>query len=159
MFELAEVSFDEVALAVERGIDRALDFAVPLRRDVSAATLCGDEIDDGAGIVAAVGDEGWCRPQTIDQSLDGGLVGRLARRQDDPEWQPVLIDQCVDLGAQSSTRTADGVIRTPFFPPAACWCARTMELSIRCIEPGDPAARASKTLSQTPALAQRLKRL
>jgi hypothetical protein len=26
----------------------------------------------------------------------------------------------VDLGAQSSTRTADGVILAPFFPPLAC---------------------------------------
>jgi hypothetical protein len=27
----------------------------------------------------------------------------------------------VDLAGQSSTRATDGVIRTPFFPPAACW--------------------------------------
>jgi hypothetical protein len=26
----------------------------------------------------------------------------------------------VDFGGQSSTRTANGVIRAPFFPPAAC---------------------------------------
>jgi hypothetical protein len=34
--------------------------------------------------------------------------------------QSVLIDHRMDFGAQSSTRTANGVIRTPFFPPAAC---------------------------------------
>jgi hypothetical protein len=32
----------------------------------------------------------------------------------------VSIDHGVDLGAQSSTRTADGVILAPFFPPPAC---------------------------------------
>jgi hypothetical protein len=26
----------------------------------------------------------------------------------------------MDFGAQSATRTANGVIRAPFFPPAAC---------------------------------------
>jgi hypothetical protein len=32
----------------------------------------------------------------------------------------VGIDDGVDLGAQSSTRTANGVILAPFFPPPAC---------------------------------------
>jgi hypothetical protein len=27
----------------------------------------------------------------------------------------------MDLGAQPSARTTDGVIRAPFLPPAACW--------------------------------------
>jgi hypothetical protein len=27
----------------------------------------------------------------------------------------------MDFAGQSSTRTADGVIRAPFLPPAACW--------------------------------------
>jgi hypothetical protein len=37
-----------------------------------------------------------------------------------PDRQAVLIDHGVDLGAQSATRTANGVILAPFFPPAAC---------------------------------------
>lgn len=54
--------------------------------------------------------------------------------------QAVLIDDGVDLGAQSSTRAADGVIPSP--PPpvfllAACWWARMMELSTNAMEPGD----------------------
>jgi hypothetical protein len=51
------------------------------------------------------------------------------------------------------------VILAPLFPPAACWWARTIELSIRCSECGERAESASKTESQTPFLAQRLKRL
>ena len=70
--------------------------------------------------------------------------------------QAVLVDDGVDLSAQSSTRTANGVIRAPFFPPAACWWARMMDESIICIDCGDRAARASKIVSQTPALAHRL---
>src|SRR5689334_15971749 len=72
--------------------------------------------------------------------------------------QSVLIDGGVNLGAQSSTRAADGVILAPFLPPAACWWARMIELSINAIEPGDLAARVLNTVTQTPALAQRLKR-
>ena len=159
MFELAEVSFDDVALSVDCRVDGTLDLAVALGRDVGAAAARGDEVDDGAGVIAPVRDERLGGLEAVDQGFDGGLVRGLTRRQNDPQRQTVLIDQGVDLGAQSSTRTADGVIRTPFFPPAACWWARMMELSIRCIDPGELADRASNTRTQTPALAQRLKRL
>jgi hypothetical protein len=83
----------------------------------------------------------------------------LSGGQHQPHRQAILIDQGVDLGTQSSTRTANGVILTSFFPPAACWWARMIELSINAIEWGDLAAKASKTCTQTPAFAQRLKRL
>jgi len=46
---------------------------------------------------------------------------RLSGRQQEPDRQAILVDDGVDLGAQSSTRTADGVIFAPFLPPAACW--------------------------------------
>jgi hypothetical protein len=42
-------------------------------------------------------------------------------REHNPHRHSGLIDHRVDLGAQSSTRAADGVIRAPFLPPAACW--------------------------------------
>lgn len=38
----------------------------------------------------------------------------------------------------------------PFLPPAACRCARTMELSIRASEPGERAANTLKIESHTP---------
>ena len=156
MLELAKVAFDDVALAVESWIDGALDLAVALGRDVGVAAAGADEIDNGLGVVAAVGDQrpGWREP--VDQRLDRRLVGCLPGRERDPQRQPVLVDQCVDLGAQSATRTADGVILAPFLPPAACWWARMIELSIRCMDAGDPADSASNTRTHTPAFAQRL---
>jgi len=153
------VSLDDIALSVDRRVDGALDLAVALGRDVGATASGFDHVDDGAGVVAPVGDQRLGRLEAVDQGFNGGLVRGLTGREHDPQRQAVLIDQGVDLGAQSSTRTADGVIRAPFFPPAACWWARMMELSIRCIEPGELADRASNTRTQTPALAQRLKRL
>ena len=41
------------------------------------------------------------------------------------------VDDDVDFGAQPAKRASDGVIRTSFFPPAACWWARTTEASMR----------------------------
>ena len=159
MLELAEVSLDDIALPVDCRVDGALDLAVALGRDVGAAASSLDHVDDGAGVVASVGDQRLGGFEAVDQGFDSGLVRSLTGREDDPQRQAVLIDQGVDLGAQSSTRTANGVIRTPFFAPAACWWARMIELSIKCIEPGEAADRASNTRTQTPALAQRLKRL
>jgi hypothetical protein len=52
VFELVEEALDEVAMAVEVRIDRALDLAVAAGRDVGASAGGFDEIEDGAGVVA-----------------------------------------------------------------------------------------------------------
>jgi hypothetical protein len=41
-------------------------------------------------------------------------------RQNKVHRQAALINGGMYLGCQSSTRTANGVIRAPFLPPAAC---------------------------------------
>ncbi|WP_281841729.1 hypothetical protein [Sinisalibacter aestuarii] len=51
------------------------------------------------------------------------------------------------------------MIFTPFLPPAACWCARMMELPMKTMDSGGFAAKALKILTQTPTLARRLQRL
>jgi len=91
VLELAEEALDEVALAVDRGIYGALEFAVLLRGDVGAAAARADQLDHRLSVVAAVGDQrlgGW---QPVDQLGDGGLVGGLAGREHDPERQSVLV--------------------------------------------------------------------
>jgi hypothetical protein len=120
VFELVEEALDEVALPVDRGIDRALDLAVPLGRDVRVGAMGGDEIDDGTRVVAAVGDGVLGRGEIGEQRRHGGLVGGLARAEHEAQRQAPAIDDDVDLGAQSASRSSDGVIRPPLFPPAAC---------------------------------------
>jgi hypothetical protein len=156
VLELAEEALDEIALPVELWVDGSLELAILLCGDAGDASGGGDEIDDGLGVIASIGDEQLGGRQTVDQVCNGGLVGSLSRRQQDADRQAILVDQRVDLGAQSSTRTADGVIRAPLLPPAACWWARMIELSIRCIDCGEAAASASNTRSQTPAFDHRL---
>ena len=159
MLQFVEEPLDQIALAVDRRVDRALKPAVALGWNVRPPAEGGDEVEDGAGVIAAIRNQIATRGEPRDQVGDGDPIMGLSRCKDDAERQSAVIDRDIDLGAQSSTRTADGVIRAPFLPPAACWWARTIELSIKCIDCGERAAKASNTRSHTPALAQRLKRL
>jgi hypothetical protein len=120
VLEFVEEALDEVSLAVEGEIDGTHDLDVALRGDVGGGAAGGEEVDDGPRAVAAVGDGLARRGQAVDQRWQRGLIGGLAGRQDQPDGQAIAIDDRVDFGAQSSARTADGVIRAPFFPPAAC---------------------------------------
>ena len=117
-----------------------------------------DQLEQGVGVVASIGDD-MAAFEASQQLRGGAQVMGLSGGQQQSDRQAILVDDGVDLGAQSSTRTANGVIFAPFFPPAACWWARMMELSISAIDPGDLAAKVSKTCTHTPARAHRLKRL
>src|SRR3954453_7960424 len=117
-----------------------------------------DQCKQRIGIIAAIGDD-MAALKTFEEVWRGAKIVCLASRQHQPYGKTALINEDVYLGAQSATRTADGVIFAPFLPPAACWWARMMELSMNAIEWGDFAASLSKIPTQIPALAQRLKRL
>ena len=123
-----------------------------------STTARRDEIEDGAGVVAAIRDDVPGRAMSGEEVADGCLVGGLPGQQRDRDWQAAVIDHGIDLGAQSSTRATEGVILPPFFA-AACWWARMIELSMNCMLSGDRSISVSKTRTHTPALAQRLKRL
>jgi hypothetical protein len=125
-------------------------------RDAGFGAGATDQVDDGVAVVASISDDGGWDRQPGQQLRHGCHIGGLARREQQPHRQTVLVDDGVDLGAQSSTRTANGVIRAPFFPPAACWWARMIELSIKCIDCGDLAASVSKMRNHTPAFAHLL---
>jgi len=120
MFEFVEEALDQVALAIAFEIDSANHPNIALAGNVCGGAERGEQFDDAAGAVAAVGDRFARRWQPGDQARQGGFVGGLAGRQEQPDWQPRSIDNGVDFCRQSPTRTADGVIRAPFFPPAAC---------------------------------------
>ena len=104
---------------------------VALGWDVRRGAVGSDKLEDGAGIVAAVGDGVACRGEAGEELRYRGFIGGLARAEYEAQRQAPGIDDDVDLGAQSAPRSSDGVIRTPLFPPAACWWARTIEASIR----------------------------
>lgn len=158
MLEFVEVAFDQIALAVDAPADAALNEPAPRRGNVRLGAAGPDQLEQRIRVIAAIGDD-MAASQADEQVRGSSEIVGLSRRQHDPHRQAVFINDGVDLRAQSATRATDGVILAPFFPPAACWWARMMELSINAIEPGDLAASASNTLTQTPSRAQRLKRL
>ena len=120
MLELVEEPLDQVALAVAFEVDASDHPNIALAGDVGRCAERGEQLDDAAGAVAAVGN-GFARwPQAVDQARQRGLVGGLAGRQHYSNRQPYGIDDGVDFRTQSPTRAADGVILAPFFPPAAC---------------------------------------
>lgn len=131
MLEFVEEALDKVALPINLAVDDAADPDVALGGDVGGGAAGFDGFDDRASEEAAVGDDIAGQGEAVDKAWKGGLVGGLTRRQDETDRQAVGIDHGVDFSTQSSTRTTDGVIRAPFFPPAACWWARTIEVSIR----------------------------
>jgi hypothetical protein len=121
VLQLVEEAFDEVTSPVDIPVDAALDLSVALRGDMSASAPASGKINQCLGVVSPVGDEIARSDQTGDQGYGCLLVRGLPGGQDDPNGQTFPIDHHIDLRAQSSTRTANGVIRAPFFPPAACW--------------------------------------
>ena len=158
LFEFAEEPLDQVATAVDVRRDAALEADATLRRDMRLTAARGHLLDEGEAVIAAIRNHD-ARRQGVQEHGSRGLVRRLPLREVKPDRQPVLIHDGMDLGAQSTTRTANGVILAPFFPPAACWWARTMELSINCNDCGERCASSSNTFNQMPRLAQRLNRL
>ena len=158
LLEFAEEALDQVAPPVEVGRDGPLQAHAALGRDMGFAAARRDPFDQRQTVIPPVGDDDPGR-QGVQQKGGARLIGGLPGRDEQADRQPVLIDDGMDPGAQSATRTANGVILTPLFPPAACWWARTMELSINCSDCGERRASSSNTVSQIPRLAQRLKRL
>jgi len=159
VLQLVKEALDEIAATIEALVDASLNLAVTLRGNVGVGPAASREFEQGLGVISSVGDQIAGSVQARDQRDGRFLVGRLTGGQHEADRQTLAIDDDIDLGAQSSTRTADGVIRTPFFPPAACWWARMIELSISAMDCGDRSAKASKIRSQTPAFAHRLYRL
>ncbi len=156
VLELVEEAFDEIALAVEIMGCGALLPAIPLGRDVGARAMVGNAFEDGAGVAVAVGDGVPGRLKAVKEGRHGSLVRGLARGDHEAARPAKAVDDDMDFGAQPASRASDGVVRTPFFPPAACWWARTTEESRKCRDPGEPVASAPNRRSHTPCLAQRL---
>ena len=78
-----------------------------------------DQIKELIGVVATIGDD-MPAVKASQQLWGGAHVVGLPGRQQQADWQAAFVDDGIDLGAQSATRTTDGVICAPFFAPAAC---------------------------------------
>jgi hypothetical protein len=149
LLEASEAAFDDVALAVDLPVE-AGGPAAPGSAPVAVGNLVGsfgDGVRDATAAqvgadfpraVALVGDDmvgAGARPtgtgardvNGVQDVLEAGAVVGVAAGQDEAEWPAVPVGREVDLGAQSSTGPAEGVITRfvlvegPLFPPVACW--------------------------------------
>lgn len=159
VLQAVEEALDEVAPAVEVWVYGSNDADIALAGDVGGGARGLDGLGDRAAEVAAIGDHIAAEMERANQFGCGCLVGRLTWGENEADWPAATVDHGMDLGSQSPTGATDGVIRAPFLPPAACWWARTIELSIKCRLSGDISLSRLKMRSQTPCLAHRLYRL
>jgi hypothetical protein len=155
LLDLAEEALDEIALAVEGEIGLSGVFAVGFRRDDRRDTARFERFDERVGVVALVGEKG-IGLDLIEQRHGLGDVGCLAGRQGQRNGITERIDDGVDLGRQSTARSADGLVRAVFFwAPALCWCARTLVESIDMYSASASIDKISKTRVKTPLMHHR----
>jgi hypothetical protein len=102
-----------------------------------------------------VGIEGLVSQQNVGLHLRQQDIGAievmgLARRQQKGERVAQGIDQGMDLYAQSASAAPNRFVRLAIFfgAPVACWCARTMVLSIMAYSLSASAASTLNTFSQ-----------
>jgi hypothetical protein len=113
-------------------------------------SLCvgiADEREEVVGAVTAVSDDMAAAEASRPLRSSPQIVG-LPGRESQVAWQAVLVDDSVDLCAQSATRTTDGVIS---YPRHITWLARKewlnqTTLEIAQIEPRHLHARPRKRI-------------
>ena len=119
MFDASEEALDQIAVFVELAIEVSLNQPIGTRRDNGLRTGRFDFRNEVIGIVALVGDDGLCW-QVLDGLGRTVDVGNLSRRENDPQRIAQGIDYYVQLGRQSSPRTADFLTTGFFWAPAEC---------------------------------------
>ena len=121
------------------------------------STLTLDLGDKGVGIVSLVGKHGiWC--EACNQGLGLGDVSVLAGGQNRPYGIPEGIYRRMDFGGQTAPRAAYCLCPAFFWAPAACWCARTIVLSIINSSMSGSRDTAAEIRCHTPASRHRAKR-
>ena len=157
VLDFVDEAFDAVAQLVGFSVVGGSLGAAGAWRDDDRRAGGGEIIAQGARIEALVADHADQR-QAVEEGDRLRHLVHLASREDYAQRIAERIDGDVDLGAEATARAAEGVIASPPFAPAACWCARTMVASIITCRKSGSSAKALKRLSQTPFLAQRRKR-
>ena len=120
LLDAAEEAFDQVAIAIQMPIERARIASIGSRRNHGLPALRADRGDEGIRVLALVGDDG-AAGKPLDQRRGLIDIGKLARRQDDPQRVAQGIDRHMQLGAQPAARAADRLCAVFFLAPALCW--------------------------------------
>jgi hypothetical protein len=94
-------------------------------RDYGLGGAFGKPVAQALGVISLVGDEAagaWGARQEIARAFQ---VMRVAGREQEVDWPPVIIRQRMDLRGAAAARAPDGVLEDPPFAPAAERCTLT----------------------------------
>lgn len=119
VFEFVEEALDEVALAIEGEVARQRDRAAGMGRNDRSDLPVGEGSDEGIGVVGLVTDQSrWIG--VLEQGLCTSEVAGLAWRKHQRDGIAQGIDERVNFGAQSATRSADRLLAVFLRAPALC---------------------------------------
>ncbi len=159
MLDLVDESLDQIALFVEVLVVRDGSRAGAVRRDDRLGARVRNGGSKAIGVIALVSEQVF-EGEAADQALCLADIGDLACRQNEADRIAKSVNSNADLGAQTAPRTPDRLIfGSPFWAPAACWCARTMVESMIRYSRSGCSPSSVKSRCQTPFFAHRRKRL
>jgi len=121
LLELVEEALDEVALTVDRLRPAILRLAVRTVGNVGNGTVITNAGSHRIGVVALVGDDDRARLDPVEQSLGGGDVVIISRRDQETDRSPFRIDARVDFRREPAAASTDTTNSTLFLTPEACW--------------------------------------
>ncbi len=151
VFEASEHAFDKIALAVGGGIVGNDGFSSRAAGDDGLSALFGDRGAQPICVIGLVGKQPGEGPDRRDQSRRNRDIASVAGREHQGPRPALIVRQGVDFGGTPASRSANGLVERPPFPPAAERCALIYELSMATVPiiPVEP-VRAPKISYQTP---------
>lgn len=159
LLESIEEALDKVAHLVAFPVKGARGQSMAPRRNHGFSPRGCNRFDEGVAVIAFVRHDRLARDE-FNQRRPLRNVGRIATRQDQPQWIAQRIDAGMNLCGQPAARTTDRLIATVFLgAPAACWWARTTVESMNSSSRSASPRSASATRAQTPPASQRAKRI
>ena len=156
MLDLVDEAFDEMALLVKLLVVRDRLASVYFGWD----DRLGAESEvrpDPVDVVCLVGND-VLGHKAVDQCFGLRAVVDLAGREDEAQRIAEGIDGDVDFRGRATARAADRLSLGPPFPPAECWCARTIVASMMTLSISGSSLTRSRMRDHTPFFPQREKR-
>jgi len=136
MLDPIEEPLDAVAQLVGAFVEGGRRSAMVQGSDVGCRALRRDLGSERVAVVTTIGQQHTLARQRAEHVFPAPAVVGLAFRQLDRDREAVAIDNRVDFGRKPTAGTSHATTAAAFFSPfAACWCTRTIELSIIWILP------------------------
>ncbi len=120
VFEPVEEALYPIPGGIQGAVDRVLNMAVLLGRDLGRAASSANLVSDSVAVIALVGQHdlevGVMLGHEVGKSR---TVVRLARRQQERDWKTLSVGPGMDFGREATARAAKSLVLSPPFAPAA----------------------------------------